>query len=325
MEQNKILDTESSNINNSVEDIYVNPNISKENKESILSRLLLAQSLLEDSEYIPPPEKVEVNVNQKRHEREALVIYLLLTCFETLGRNNEYIPFENWINSKKSNHKKERDFILSQNQANNIIDTIKLLLDHHKSLYGVSNSFRNGIHTLNKNNKEILFSSINLGIVPNEAKINKNISYPTSTIGDIDKEIELKTNYLYKLRNEFTHSLKQQHVSSMPNQKIYLSGLIGENESGAWPIFIFDKNKVLFGSTHSEVRSSDIGDISYSINNWPFILFEVLHSEIGNKFDRTSIKLKYTIWNFMNDQEVGFLTCNSCDVSSVIKAIIGNE
>jgi hypothetical protein len=43
-------------------------------------------------------------------------------------------------------------------------------------------------------------------------------------------------------------------------------------------------------------RQSEVKDkYVYTLSDWPFVLFEVLYSALGEEFDRTSIKLKFFI------------------------------
>lgn len=72
----------------------------------IRARLVLCQRLLEESDTLPGSEGYTVDeanntVHHPRHEREALVVYLLLTCFDLLGQSRPYMTFYEWLSSKK--------------------------------------------------------------------------------------------------------------------------------------------------------------------------------------------------------------------------------
>jgi hypothetical protein len=58
--------------------------------ETIFSGLRLAQQLLEESDGLTGRNGYDLNGKKwwfhPRHEREALVVYLLLTCFDKLGQ-----------------------------------------------------------------------------------------------------------------------------------------------------------------------------------------------------------------------------------------------
>ena len=80
-------------------------------KSTVLSRLRLAQALLEESDKLPGREGYDwqsrSRVYHPRHEREALVIYLLLTCFDLLGQERKFLDFDGWLR-KKTNEERER-------------------------------------------------------------------------------------------------------------------------------------------------------------------------------------------------------------------------
>ena len=75
--------------------------ISVETKEIIFSRLRLAQQLLEESDHLAGIDGNDFHGKEygfhPRHEREALVVYLLLTCFDKLGQKQNFTTFDNWL------------------------------------------------------------------------------------------------------------------------------------------------------------------------------------------------------------------------------------
>ena len=58
----------------------------------------------------------------------------------------------------------------------------------------------------------------------------------------------------------------------------------------SWSLFVLD-GKVHYGGVNQEVKDKYV----YTLTDWPFALFEVLYSALGEQFDRTSIKLKFFI------------------------------
>lgn len=314
-------------------------------KESITSntialvraRLLLAQKLLEESDKLPNAEGYVITncddgVFHPRHEREALVVYLLLTCFDLLGQNEKFLTFPDWLNSKKNNHVNERKEALDQlNDSKNVshVDAAKKLHEHYISLYGVRNSFENGINKLSDYEKEKLLSTVDVSLLPKEAldPANKNTSFPGIKIVDSHKEYRLKIKYLFGMRNAFTHKLKQRNFLSIPSMSEFglnnFPDQIPPEEKASWTIFI-SGGKVTYGGAHQERVD---GKYSFTLQDWPFVLFDVLNSAIGDSFDRTQIKLRFSVLIFL-DGESRYEFIRSIDHESLhekIKIYLGDN
>jgi hypothetical protein len=54
------------------------------------------------------------------------------------------------------------------------------------------------------------------------------------------------------------------------------------------------------------------GAYIYTINNWPFVLFEALYAALGIHFDRTSVSLKFQVMVFSDDEST-VTTYNNVD------------
>ncbi|WP_342066943.1 hypothetical protein [Achromobacter kerstersii] len=287
--------------------------ISDEKKALILSRLVLAQSILEESDLLPGADAFIEGLHP-RHEREALVVYLLLTCFDMLGQSQPHVPFDSWMRSKKTQHRDEIASALanaSPEDTRDAVEATRLLIARHAELYGTGNAFRYGIDSLGQNAKDWLFSSISLGILPREAEKDPYTSYPTKPIEDKEVERGLKVRYLYKRRNEFTHQLVQRQYSSTPAMTMLAKQVMGEPTADApppasWLAYVSGSGVVVqCGGTHVERKASDYGLVSYSISDWPFVLFEVLYSAIGVQFSRSVIKLKFVILDSSRGADTG--------------------
>ncbi|PQZ67642.1 hypothetical protein CQ050_17410 [Achromobacter sp. MYb9] len=263
---------------------------------------MLAQRILEDSDLLPGADAISYGTHE-RHEREALVVYLLLTCFDTLGQAEEYLPFRNWISSKQERHLHEVAKALADEPemvAQGPTQATQALLARHTELYGVGNAFRNGINYLEEGARNWLFSSISVGKLPEEARVNTHTSYPSIPLENQAVEHELKTTYLYKLRNEFTHELSQRQFCSTPQNSFIARQLLrlppdDTTHIASWLAAVTASGLVQCGGSHHERRGSKYGLISYTVSDWPFVLFEVLYSAIGVPFSRTSIKLNFFI------------------------------
>jgi len=196
-------------------------NINKETSEFVFARLRLTQQLLEESDQLKGRDGYDFGSEKwwlhPRHEREALVVYLLLTCFDRLGQNSKYISFGDWLNSKKQFYKNERNKALSSLSPNaGPIESAIILHETYQDLYGVKNSFCQGIMNLQKEVKERFLRSVKITFNPEYGVHGPNVSMPSYPLDDEKKELNLKLKYLYSKRNRFTHRLDQYHSSSTP-------------------------------------------------------------------------------------------------------------
>ncbi|MGE4268324.1 MAG: hypothetical protein AB7F25_12890 [Deferribacterales bacterium] len=287
-----------------------NDTIKQDVKEIVLSRLVLSQQLLEESDNLPGKSAYDFD-NEKwwfhpRHEREALVVYLLLTCFDKLGQHKGFITVENWLNSKKNIYVEQKNKVINQLPKEcGVIDSAIKLFKKYNELYGVKNAFFQGINNLSESLKEKLLNSIILTYNPEFGKY-ENTSTPSYPLDDKDEEQRLKLEYLYGKRNRFTHKLDQYHTSSFP----LMSHNKFENES-SWIAWI-KNSKLQYVTTHQEhVKcESKEGANVFTIQDWPFILFEVLYSALGISFDRTTIKLKFQVQ--VESTNGSYITYYSC-------------
>ena len=141
--------------------------ISEETKEVIFTRLRLAQQLLEESDGLAGRDGYDYKGKKwwfhPRHEREALVVYLLLTCFENIGQKHSFITFPSWLKSKKAAHTIEKEKIASSiTKGLNVIESSARLMEGYQTIYGVRNAFYEGIKGLPENTKNHVIESVRL-------------------------------------------------------------------------------------------------------------------------------------------------------------------
>ena len=283
--------------------------IPEEKAKLIKARLILAQQLLEEADVLPglegynfskPDSGSDDPFYHMRHEREALVVYLLLTCFDLLGQSQPHVPFMKWLTSNDPVLVEERRVAAEglDSEDSDYVAHAKGLLENYNSHHGATVAFYSGIDQLTESARKHLLSTVDVAKEDPDARKpenkDKNISYCRIPINDDAKVLRLQKAYLYSKRNEFTHQLSQRHTSSVP----MMSGF-GRNpdfsnplsETGAsWGIFVSD-GKVNYSGVNQEVKDKYV----YTLSDWPFVLFEVLYSALGEEFDRTSIKLKFFI------------------------------
>ena len=276
--------------------------ISEETKDIIFSRLRLAQQLLEESDGLPGKDGYDFNGKKcdfhPRHEREALVVYLLLTCFDKLGQKRSFTTFPNWLRSKKVSHTTEKENILNSITENtNIVESSLRIFECYQSIYGVRNAFYEGIKRLPENAKNQLFDSVKISFCAEFGMHGPNVSLPTEPLDDKELELDLKLKYLYSKRNRFTHELDQYHICSAP----IMSGMRFKSGS-SWVAMIKNKRIAYIGSHQEHETVSTGGAYVYTIDNWPFALFETIYGALGVVFDRTSINLKFCVMAFSEDR-----------------------
>lgn len=275
---------------------------SKEINEIIFSRLRLAQQLLEESDRLAGRDGYDLNGKKwwfhPRHEREALVVYLLLTCFDKLGQKQKFTTFPNWLKSQKDAHKAEKESIVgSIMKGTSAVDLCVQLLEGYQAKYGVRNAFYEGVTGLPEVAKNHVLESVELSFNPEFGKHGPNVSTPSKPIEDKELEFNLKLKYLYGKRNGFTHKLDQYHICSVP----MMSEMSFKNGS-SWAVMIQNKRISYLGSHQEHEKVSTGGAYVYTVNNWPFALFESLYAALGLTFDRTSISLQFRAMMFSDDK-----------------------
>ncbi|KGM06126.1 hypothetical protein LP43_1999 [Methylophaga thiooxydans] len=278
--------------------------ICEETAELVFSRLRLAQQLLEESDGLSGRDGYDLHGKKwwfhPRHEREALVVYLLLTCFDKLGQKQSFMTFHNWLKSRKSAHATERENIASSiPEALGVVESSAQFFEHYQALYGVRNAFYEGVSGLPDGAKNQLLGSVRLSFNPEFGMHGPNVSTPSKPIEDSGLEFDLKLKYLYGKRNKFTHKLDQYHSCSVPAMSEF-----GLGHGSSWGAMIRQRRIIYLGSHQEYEKVSSGGAYVYIINNWPFVLFEVLYAALGIDFDRTSIRLKFQVMVYSTDESV---------------------
>lgn len=275
--------------------------VNHESMELIKARLILAQQLLEESDklegfagYNYDSEKWWLH---PRHERESLVIYLLLTCFDLLGQNKEFKSFDEWLASSKCASEREAALADFSSIGEDYVASAKALHSAYNKLYGVKHAFTRGILTLEPDIKEKFLKSVEVSFSPDYGMYGPETITSSFEIEDKELELELKLSRIYKTRNKFTHKLDQYHRAStaVPTRSIYPSDARSLVDGSAWGATI-EGGELYYYSGHYEIEKLPSGGArQYSFNNWPFVLFQTVYSSIGIPFDITDIKLNFYV------------------------------
>lgn len=273
----------------------------KETDEFVSARLRLAQELLEESDHLEGRDGYDFGSDKwwvhPRHERESLVVYLLLTCFDRLGQYQKYVSFTDWLKSNKAVYVSERNTVLTSLPSDSSpVETARKLTEAYQDIYGVKNSFYQGILNLPEDAKEKLLKSVSLTFNPEYGMHGPNVSTPSFPLEDKKKELQLKLKYLYNKRNRFTHRLDQYHSSSIPftSEKVVQNG-------ASWGASFRDSQLSYMGVHQEHEKLNSGGANVYTIRDWPFVLFETLYSAIGIQFDRTNINLTFQVMVWSKD------------------------
>ena len=144
----------------------------------------------------------ESKINQI--EITPLRTYLLLTCFEQLGLKKECLTFDNYLAANKK--KKEINEILEQFKDGSELNRIKAIYESYKLNFTVKNSFMNFINEiLNEETKNELINSLRI-----------RINNPKDLLETKEATIQEKQDYLYKIRNDYTHNSFSTGILNKP-------------------------------------------------------------------------------------------------------------
>lgn len=205
--------------------------------DSVLKRIDHCRELISDEAMIS-------------HRNTPLIIYLLLTCFDNLGQPDNWLSFGSWIKAKKEPYLTERNKITKEYElSEKLISLTEYMYESYNKIYSARTSFHNFMEeVLLEDSKNRLFDSIEI----RERSLKPERKYLRSFS---NKE---KAQFLYKLRNDFTH--KAQFI---PNNYVF-GRREGLNE------------KITF----QEIVKKD-KEITVSFTNWPYILEDIVIDGLG--------------------------------------------
>lgn len=186
----------------------------------------------------------------------ALRFYLILTCFDILGQTDEWSDYDTWLvsNAKKN----ERENIFNKHREKDLNKLLISINKDYKEIYGVKKSFVNFIRKIiSDKNRGLLYASIS------------GIKLLTeSSGGRIDLTDKQKEDFLFKIRNSFTH----KGIS------------IGDKAGGIFdlekPLPHNDKNipKWFYQEIHRCKLNGD--HVAISVRKWPLLLIEIVEGTV---------------------------------------------
>jgi hypothetical protein len=236
---------------------------------AVQERLNLAKQIFEQSQHKCDLSLVRETENggwtHPVIQYDALVNYLLLTCFDSLGQPSEGLSFDSWLTANKT--KREREEAAARiNQPASPAAIAKEMYNAYQKIYGVKSSFYRFIdEILDKETRERLLTSI---------RIEQRIEDGKATIID---DPEKKKSFLYESRNLFTHRLKPT----------------GSAARAIFPDAVMVKdNKISWG--YSLVRTDR--SYAYFVRKYPFELFEIISSVIGQPIEVYDFNLECRVF-----------------------------
>lgn len=193
---------------------------------------------------------------------DALMYYLLLTCFDVLGQPSEWVSFSEWLASGKK--AEEREVVVNSIQSSlPPIEITRHFNSKYQEIYGVKTSFNNFIlKILTDEERTDLYS--NIQIVRGRMDGDPNISYPA--LGYINEEKKL--DFLFNLRNKFTHSAV---IMGSPNA--------GVSSQAYDAIIINGKPKKGYVEIYRETKNGEW--LIYYVRDWPFLLKRLVEAALA--------------------------------------------
>ena len=224
---------------------------------SFVKALTKTKSNFQGNELTRRNERTQEPTHPYKHF-SALRFYLLLTCFDILGHSDEFIDFASWLDSKDEKHLKEKNEIFQNCKNENALLYVSSVNKQYNQIYGASKSFNRFINDiLSSENQNKLYESI---------RITKQSKKTPPNLKDADyvPNINKKRNFLYLIRNSFTH--KGILISS------FGGGIFPEVDD-----FNEDCNSY-FHQIYSEDKKDFI--YIYCVSNWPKVLIEIIEDTI---------------------------------------------
>lgn len=185
--------------------------------------------------------------DHKYRHYEALRFYLLLTCFDILGQKAEFVDFNKFLNGRK--FKEERKKVISSLSAVDDIGTkIKVVHEYYLKTYGFKQRYLYFINNLlDGAQRQRLYASIQISKITN--------AFSTGVKSEDISSVNRKNEFLFKLRNEFTHEGKSWASGS--------GGLFNDKAS------MWSGGELLWAFQPQYLEKKGSYHIQYSTLRWP--------------------------------------------------------
>jgi hypothetical protein len=210
----------------------------------------MVKVLIEHNEGLADPKQIQDTADggwtHAYGEYDALVNYLLLTCFDQLGQSDEWRDYSSWLKARET--KLEREEALGSLQARDPISIAGHLHDAYQARYGVRKSFNRFIsERITDDARTELLRCVQVQRLDGQAVID---------------DPKVKQAFLYSTRNAFTHEAKAKgQVARVISPYLTMLG----------------PNGYKYGFTEVDRDRR----CTYSVRRWPFILYETVANYIG--------------------------------------------
>jgi hypothetical protein len=132
------------------------------------------------------------------HFWESLYAHLIFTCFDALGQPAQRMDFSSWLRSRRAAEERE-NALASASSGADAVQLARVLYEAYSAKYGAKNSFYRFLReVLPADARRELLSSFRIG----------RLSLPPEIAELGDGSEEEQEDYLYRLRNEYTHSAR---------------------------------------------------------------------------------------------------------------------
>lgn len=188
---------------------------------------------------------------------ESLRNYLLLTCFDALGQQAPFLPFNSWLEAKPTKAEREQIFeaaAMGIHDTESLVSAVKLIHREYLTLYGTKNSFYWFINeVLDIQTRAKLLSSVMIEKVHNLTHTYETVDAPQE-----------KVKFLFYIRNSYTHHAMDTGFGA---------GAVFPELYGK-PIMIHGKLQLGYCPILREQK----GDhrITYLVRDWPNVLKEAV-------------------------------------------------
>ena len=148
------------------------------------------------------------------YDIEALVLYLLLTCVDTLAGQDEYMTFSEWLEKQEVSFSEE------------IIDLnwIKAKEKEHKEMFGIGRNFKNLLtNGISNQLKKRMIENFAVTKLDNGG-VNKDSWKSWELANDNEKLKKIATTLFEQIRNKYTHTSHRTFVPCVPIKYLRKTG-----------------------------------------------------------------------------------------------------
>lgn len=174
----------------------VRPDHRFKTKELTRSRVSVVSTVVERIDLVDRLSEAEL-IQNLQHHHEALVAYLLLTCFDRLGQPADWLSFRDWLLAAGAAEHR-RSAVAELGAEEDPLRIAERLHDSYIRRYGTGTAFHRFLNrVLDGSEREELLACIRIDRIATPPRMTR-----------LDAGDDLKVKWLYGLRNEYTHQAR---------------------------------------------------------------------------------------------------------------------